>query len=64
VRARRNKKNAFDAYTLTNTIAKKAADGSVAIHSAAATEDPELPANHEGLELHGAPLPTARRGFE
>ena len=58
-------KNPYDAYTLNNITAKKSADGSIAIQFGGCDgKIAELPADHEGLELHGAALPSARRNPE
>ena len=53
-------KNPYNAYSLNNLTAKKSADGSVAIQFGGCDgKITELPADHEGLELHGAALPAA-----
>ena len=58
-------KNAYDAYSLNNITAKKSADGSVAIQFGGCDgKIAQLPADHEGLELHGAPLSPAPRNPE
>ena len=55
-------KNAHNAYTLNNVTAKKSADGSVTVQFGGCDgKIAELPADHAGLELHGAALPSARR---
>ena len=54
--------NPLNAYTLNNLTAKKNADGSVDDPvRRLRRQDPELPADHERLELHGAALSAARR---
>ena len=58
-------KNELDAYTLNNITAKKSADGSIAIQFGGCDgKIAELPADHAGLELYGAPLSSARRDPE
>ena len=53
--------NTLNAYTLNNITAKKSDDGSVAIQFGGCDgKISELPADHEGLELHGASLSPAR----
>jgi len=51
-------KNQYDAYSLNSITAKKSDDGSVAIHPVRRLrrQDRQLPADHVGLELHGASL--------
>ena len=50
-------KNSLNAYTINNITAKTDADSSVAIQFGGCDGRFELPAHHEGLELHGTPLP-------
>ena len=54
-------KNAHNAYTLNNITAKKRRGrlGHDPVRRLR-RQDAELPADHAGLELHGAPLPSAR----
>ena len=55
-------KNDLNAYSLNSITAKKSADGSVAVQFGGCDgKIPELPADHAGLELHGAPLSPAHR---
>ena len=55
-------KNDYDAYSLNNITAKKS-DGRLGRHPVRRLrrQDRQLPADHAGLELHGAALPPARR---
>ena len=53
------KKNQYDVFS--ERYRKKGTDGSVAIRGGRLRrENPELPADHVGLELYGAPLSAAR----
>jgi len=52
--------NHYNAYSVNNITAKKGADGSVAVQfGGCESEIPQLPADHEGLELHRAPVSPA-----
>ncbi len=52
----------YNAYSLNNITAKKEADGSIAIQFGGCDgKIAELPADHAGLELHGAALSPASR---
>ena len=54
--------NNLNAYSLNNITAKKSADGSVDRPvRRLRRQDSQLPADHAGLELHGAALSPARR---
>jgi hypothetical protein len=55
--------NQYNAYSVNNITANKGADGSVAIQFGRRLRrrNSQLPADHEGLELHGAPLSPATR---
>ena len=58
-------KNPYNAYSLNNITSKKNADGSVTIQFGGCDgKMPELPADHEWLELHRAALSAARRNPE
>ena len=58
-------KNHYDAYSLNNITAQEKR-GRLGRHPVRRLrrQDPELPADHEGLELHGAALSPARRNPE
>ena len=49
------------AYSVNNLTAKPNADGSVTIQFGGCTERAQLPTDRAGLELHGPPVPSARR---
>ena len=49
-------KNDQDAYSLNNITTKKDVDSSVTVQFGGDGKIPELPADHKGLELHGATL--------
>ena len=53
-------KNVFDAYSLNNLTAKANLDGSVTVQFGGCQEHCELSADHTGVELHGATVPTPK----
>ncbi len=57
-------KNPDNAYALNNLTATKSADGStVDPVRRLRRQDPKLPADHEGMELHRPALPAAPRNL-